>query len=209
MCSLKDTQCIQHCNCLGFTLRCVSVIHFEDNFFQNFYFTSLHVMNSSDMFIKTIMLKIKYTFILKLNKNNLTAVCIILPSLRRNFVVDFSFNLIEKIISGCFQNAPYLAEVKLNHNILSIISCKAFGNLPSLTILDLSYNRVKYISFLSILNSPNLVSLNIQKNNLQDYSSKIDLPLNVKVQIVLTDEYYLCCISSTITKCLMQGYTRR
>ena len=106
---------------------------------------------------------------------------------------------------GVLKNAPHLAEVKPNHNNLSIISCKAFGNLPSLTFLDLSYNKIKYVSFLSILNSPNLVLLNIQKNNLQDYSSKIDLPLNVKVQIVLTDEYYLCCISSTITKCFTEN----
>ena len=148
MCPLKDTECIQHCNCLGFTLRCISINDFEHKFIQNFYFTSLYIINCSDIFIRTILMKIKFTFILKLSKNKLTAVCIILPSLRKNLMVDLSFNLVREVTSGCFQHAPYLAEVKLNHNYLSVISYKAFHNLPSLSFLDLSYNKLKHVTFL-------------------------------------------------------------
>ena len=47
-----------------------------------------------------------------------------------------------------------------------------------------------------------MLLFNIQKNYFQDHYSDIDLPLNVKVKFVLTDEYHICCLFSRFTNCL-------
>ena len=200
MCSLKDTQCIKYCNCLGFTILCVRVIIFDPLFINNLHFDSIHVRNSSEKFVKYMCMYAKNIFILRLNNNNLTDACNILPPLRKSFTVDLNFNFITVITDSCFQNAPYLTEITFSHNSLTTVHKNSFLNLNSLAILSLSHNRLKYLAFSLIMQSSNLIFLNLQGNSLKDFSSII-MPDN-KLQFLLTENYYICCLFPRKTNCI-------
>ena len=197
MCLLKDTNCIKYCHCLGFTISCVNVIKFDDAFIRNFNFVSVHIRHSSKYFVKMICDSAKTISILRLNLNNLTTVCNLLPPLRKGFIVDLSFNVIKVITDVCFENAPYLTEIILSHNKLKTIHRKAFFNLPALAILNLSQNKLKHLFMSQLLYSSNLVLLNLQNNNSQDFSSYL-LPHDKQ----FLPTYYLCCQISRPTICI-------
>ena len=197
MCLLKDTKCIEYCHCLGFTISCVNVKKLADIFIRNFNFISVHIRHSSKYFVKMICDSAKTISILRLNHNNLTTVCNLLPPLREGFIVDLGFNVIEVITDACFQNAPHLAEIILSHNQLKMIQKKAFFNLPSLAILNLSQNKLKHFFMSQLLHSSNLILLNLQNNNSQDFSSNL---MSHDKQFLPT--YYLCCQFSSNTICI-------
>ena len=200
MCSLKDIQCIKYCDCLGFTILCVRVIIFDPLFINNFHFDSIHVRNSSEVFVRSMCMHANIIFILKLNNNNLTDVCNILPPLRESFAVDLNFNLITVITDSCFHNAPYLSEITFSHNSLTTVHKNAFLNLNSLAILNLSHNKLKYLDFSLIIQLSNLILLNLQGNSLQDFSSII-IPDN-KLQFLLTENFYICCLFPRTINCI-------
>ena len=129
MCLLKDIQCIKYCHCLGFAIWCVRVIIFDPIFITIFYFDTIHVRNSSEEFVKSICMHANIISILRLNNNNLTVACNILPPLKKSLIVDLSFNLITVITDSCFQNAPHLTDITFSHNNLKAIHQNAFFNI--------------------------------------------------------------------------------
>ena len=121
-----------------------------------------------------------------------------LPTLQRSLIFDLISNFIKRINSGCFQNAPYLAEIKLNNKKLKTISEKAFLNLPSLLLIDLSCNQLE--NFLSLLGSLRLILLDLRQNKFIHLTSKITS--EITIIFLLTEEYYVCCLFPHHSKCV-------
>ena len=201
MCTLKNAvKCLKQCDCLGFTIRCINVRNINDILISNFHFISIHIKYSSQAFITTVLLNAKLIAILNLNENNITFPCKMLPTLERSLIIDLSFNFLKRISSGCFQNAPYLAEIRLNNNKLKTISEKAFLKLPSLLLIDLSCNHLEH--FLSFLGSFRLILLDLRQNKFIHLASKVTS--EIKVVFLLTEEYYVCCLFPHHSNCIYQ-----
>ena len=199
ICTLS-TECVKQCDCLGFTIRCFNVRNIDDIFIVNFHFNSIHIKYSSQAFITTVLLNVKLIAILNLNENNITLPCKMLPTLQRSLIIDLSFNFIKKIRFGFFQNAPYLAEIRLSNNKLKTISEKAFLNLPSLLLIDLSCNQLK--QFLSFLGSFRLIFLDLRQNKFIHLASKITSEM--KVNFLLTEDYYVYCLFPQHSNCITE-----
>ena len=189
LCSLMNTKCIENCLCLGLTLRCFNISKQTGNIYRHFPFISLHIKYSFESFVKAILFQVKSISILNLNKNNLTKICNILPSLANSLMVDFSYNSIQYITSYCFNDAIYLRQILLNSNNLRNVFRRAFHNLPSLKLLNLTCNSLDLITFDFV--QIHLIVFDIRKNAFSQFSANTFLEF--RIQHLLTDHYYHCC----------------
>ena len=114
-------------------------------------------------------------------------------------LLDVAHNLVEMIKMQCFQSFSLLKSLILNDNVIRDIEDQSFSNLKNLKFVNLSNNNIlnipQYMFYKGI--SVKLISLRnnpfmpIHKNAFQ----------NMKVEIIDSTSYQICCIMHQNVKC--------
>ena len=89
--------------------------------------------------------------------------------------------------------------IKLNDNMISFIDHKSFSNLSSLHYINLQNNSLIDFNLFILAECPHIKLLSLHQNlfmHIVENSLK-----NIKLQIVLTDDYKICCVLGSDAKC--------
>ncbi|KAL4712314.1 hypothetical protein ACJJTC_004076 [Scirpophaga incertulas] len=100
--------------------------------------------------------------------------------------LDLSYNRIEYLDSNIFRNTPFLLNLNLGHNLLTVLSDNTFSSPGELRVLDLSFNSIK-ANFKELFhNLPKLRHLNLANVSLKSVPY---LPLTNLTSLNLTLNY--------------------
>ena len=195
-CDLQHQICSFNCDCFLLVIRCINV---AVNPFVNSKLWPYKVVlfQKSNFFIDDKMKGILSNVeIFVISDSGLRKVCYLMD--RRNFLsVDFSFNFIYQLETGCFENIDNLKFIELTNNFISKIHKLAFSSLPSLIFIDLSQNFLTSLDEHIIVNSPNVVMLSLVGNTLINLNEKSFQYFNGKI-IHVTDSYVCCFIPKAV-----------
>ena len=199
VCSLHHVTCPAGCNCLIFTIECYDVL-FQTISFALFYpYQVIYLKHCDSVFTNQILPKLVNNNLLFLTHNNLVDICDILPSLSCTLIIDLGFNKLKMIEKGCFYNGFKIMIIKLNNNLIQSFSPSVVVTLHNLQYLDLNYNNIKTLyNDVALTKTPEKV-LAISNNSLSYINE--DIFKSMKVKVLFTNDYHLCCILSAKALC--------
>ena len=198
LCSINEAQCPSLCSCLHLAIVCFEA-YFLNITTGEFPYQVVFITYSAPNFISQFLSQMKLVRILSLKNNKLKSMCSILPSVSSTLLIDFSFNEIEYISRNCFSKGLNLKLIKLNNNQISTFFRATILHLNNLDYLDLSGNNLT-----TIFND--LSSIYVSLKILVVFKNRLDIRLTsslktVGVQLFLTNNYHLCCITPTKIMC--------
>ena len=127
LCELKCATCPQKCVCFYFAMKC-EIVTKQLLDLSNSPYAAIHISSflvSSITFIKDH----KFFSVLNMSCNFVAHICVSLNYLYFLKVVDFSWNNLEKLPQGCFQELTFLLRNELQNNKISLIEMRSFMNL--------------------------------------------------------------------------------
>ncbi len=107
-------------------------------------------------------------------------------------LLNISFNVLEKITSGCFTLFKTMRTLSLSKNKIIEMSPKSFDHGDALLFIDLSHNRLTSLSGSIWSTTPNLLKLDLSGNSLVHFSGVITSP---RLSVLLTESYFVCCFT--------------
>ena len=140
------------------------------------------------MITNAIILIIRHNGLLQLFPCHLALAC------SKMKFLDMSFKKINKLQKHNFVCLPYLIQMILDHNEITLIVESLFEDLAALKILSLNSNKITSLLKCSFPSLSNLVLLNLLNNNILF----VDRTLfgNEKIHLILTDDIPVCCMYS-------------
>ncbi|EAT47663.2 AAEL001240-PA, partial [Aedes aegypti] len=94
--------------------------------------------------------------------------------IHKNLVeIDLSFNQIETLHSGTFDNLELIQIINLSSNKIKSIEKSCFFDLPYLTYVDLSFNGMQNVSETAFSFLPALLSVDLMYNEMSTFSLKM------------------------------------
>ena len=191
-------KCPLMCNCLLFAIDCrnTSLINIKTEI-QPFYLSVS--ISSSDIFSFTDLDdKLENAIVVKLIMNCITEI-FKLTRLQKILLLDLGFNCLKLIMKNVFASLHLLQTLSLNDNDITLLETNAFYNLSNLKYINLSNNPLMNLQEGFLKYSLQLKLFYIVNVSFVDVHAKAlhDLHINV----IITTEYHLCCISSNETLC--------
>ena len=113
--------------------------------------------------------------------------------------VDLSRNVIMIISKGCFMNLNHLHTINLQVNNLSLVESKSFQNLAKVKLIDIAHNKLQFLSKNTFYNIAKIYTLKLQNNLFNDIN--FDMFSSVPVNVIVTNDFHICCISPKDTEC--------
>ena len=200
MCSLSNQICPLGCQCLTFAIRCFNITSFRFDLQKHLPYYILNINLSSQEFVENILNNTKILISLFIStKHKLSLICAILPPLTETIYLHFTQNKIFRITSYCFSNSARLKLIKLNGNMISYINHKAFNNLSSLNYINLQNNSLLDFDLFILAECPHFKWLSLHQNVFMQIVEKS--LKNIKLEIVLSDDYRICCVLGSNVKC--------
>ncbi len=196
LCSLwdvKNRKCPVSCSCLVLAIKCVNVTSYL--FQRKLPYQAIYIKESTHAFLTVFTRAIIFTHVY----SGLVEICDGLNFMTSLIHFNASFNRIQVLYDNCFDTSLELKSIILKDNFLSNIHRKAFSGLTELLVLDISNNYLKNFSGHGLSDSKELNILSIFNNSLIDLTKDSFDKMNFKT--LQTDDYRLCCIVSSGTKC--------
>ena len=195
-CDLKNVKCPLRCNCLLFAIDCrnASFLDMQTEIIQPFYLSIF--ISTSDIFSLADLDDILgNAIVVKLTMNCITEISQ-LCKLQKILLFDLGFNYLRLIMKNVFASLYLLQTLCLNDNHITLLETGAFNNLSNLKyinnpLMNLQEGVLKYSLQLKLFYIVNVSLVDVHAKALHD------LPINV----IITTEYSLCCISSNETLC--------
>ena len=198
LCEVKDITCPINCQCLALAISCKQGKLPTVKALLPFMYISLH--NSDDITFSYVMTRAPNVNYLKLKFNDIIMQDICnCQKCSQLFIFDVAFNLIEIIKKQCFHGYHQLLALNINDNLIRHIEDQSFTNLQSLKFVNLSNNNILNvpqfiflnINFLNVISIKNNPLRSIHENAFQD----------VKVKLIESTSYQICCIVNQKVKC--------
>ena len=159
LCSLSEVPCPERCYCFSFAVKCTSLTKEPIIRIKHLPFHVINIANCSRIFTLTFLQKTPMFSIIFGKHNDLDQLCFLFKYPHDSLILDFGYNKIHFLETNCFNKAPLLHTIKLDHNKIIYLSKKCFWNLHFLTHLDLSSNPLtKFVSDM-IVDCGNIVLL--------------------------------------------------
>ena len=185
---------------LPFAIRCFNITSLRFDLQKHLPYYILNINLSSQEFVENILNNTKILISLFIStKHNLSLICDILPPLTETIYLHFTQNKIFRITGYCFSNSARLKLIKLNGNMISYINHKAFNNLSSLNYINLQNNSLLDFDLFILAECPHFKWLSLQQNVFMQIVEKS--LKNIKLEIVLSDDYRICCVLGSNVKC--------
>ncbi len=199
-CKLHDTECLPNCNCLGFALHCINTTVTSVRAYMPFLF--VRISHSDLGSVKDLSFHFAEAVFMSLVQSGITQFCLSKTS-KNTLKLDLSYNLIQKTVKMCYFDLPNVKMICLNKNIIHCVKDQSFVDLPKLLFLNLSHNLLAAFSSHILHKCPSVKIINIEQNNLTSVgkTSMVDL----HVEIMITDNYHICCVTSSETQCFSKG----
>ena len=193
-CQNIEVNCPRECLCHVFSIQCYYKI-FNKKTALKFPFlyvkisqANVETLNFINFFLKIIWLHVP--------QNRIVFVCNFLSFNNSLIGFDASNNKVTRLTKHCFHKITGLRIMNLQNNSIQEIHDDAFTFLPILDVVNLSNNLIneiessllKHTLLLDLVNNP-LLLLNARTFHLS------------KVQIILTNDYHVCCIAPSVIKC--------
>ena len=196
-CDLKDCECIPSCHCLLFGLFCIETE--LSTKYNNFLYLSVHITNSKIHYLSTLVDSMKkYTVIVRMPNNNIKDLfqfCY----LRNTTLLDLGHNYLKRLLKNCFSSFHLLRSLSVNDNYIEFIESEALQNILHLKFLNISNNPLYNLPQNILKRSNNFKYLILYGFYLIDIDTNAFNEHNIK--IILTSDYYVCCISPTNVIC--------
>ena len=199
LCVLQHRNCPSQCSCLLLAIKCKEVSYMRIARDIQSYFLYVELSNSRISSFKKIVKTLPNNIILRIPENCLEHICEVLTP-RNILLLDLEFNCVNEIIQNCFASLWLLQTLVLNDNNIMSVGSGCFYNLSNLRFLNLSNNP--------LLNLPERVFKKLFKLKLFYFLNVSLIDIQIKalhdssVKLIITNDYHLCCISSTETLCL-------
>ena len=197
LCELKNTMCPKSCVCLYFALLCSEITGMGLDL-SGLPFVAYHLPSTSLRTVNFLRYNV-FPAVLNLTQNEIGDACHSMSHIYFLATVDLSENFMMVISKGCFMNLSHLHSVHLQVNNLSLVESKSFQNLGKVRLIDMSNNKLLFLFRNTFYNVANIDTLKLQNNvftniNLHMFSS-------VPVNVMITNDFHICCISPKDTKC--------
>ena len=196
-CDLKDSKCIPNCHCLLFAWFCFGTV--LSTKYKAFLYLSVYITSSTIHYFNALVDSIKqYTVIVRMPNNYIKDIfqfC----KLKNILLLDLSHNYLNRLLKNCFSPFHQLRSLSVNDNYIEFIEKGALQNIPALNFLNISNNPLLNLPQNILKQSNNFRTLMLHGFYLSDIDSNAFKDHNVKV--ILTSDYYVCCISPTNEIC--------
>ena len=194
-CDLKDVKCPLRCNRLLLAIDCWNIFFLKfKSEIQPFYFS----VSSSDIFsLQDLYENLENARVVKLVMNCIREI----PKISRLNILlfDLGFNCLEVIMKNNFGSLYLLQTLNLNDNHITFIQTSGFHNLSNLKYLNLSKNPLMNLPTAVLKQSSHLKLFYIVNTSLVTIYPKALHGLHINV--IVTTDYHVCCISSNKTLC--------
>ncbi len=189
--------CPTNCQCLALAIVCSnigSVLHVS-----NLPFVSISFQNSENLIDVYNMNFSPNTYFLKMRHNNISEICSSALS-HKLLLLDVAFNLVQTLISHCLPNNIVLKMLMLSDNKIVHIEQHSLSNQLNISFLNLSNDNL--ISFSQCIFGSSVHSLKVLsvRNNLFA-NIHHDSFLTLKLDVLDTTTYQMCCIVHDTTEC--------
>ena len=197
-CELKSVKCPLNCICLLLAIACTNT--FSVNVLTDLkpIYLSVYMSNSNICTLKYLQ-KLVNVKIIKLPGNNLECICTS-HSFTQILLLDLGYNCIKQVGKKCFVSFYSLQSLNINDNCIAFTEVGSFYNLSNLKYINLSNNTLSNIPKCNLNDSIEIKLFYIINVSLIDIDT---LALHeLKVNVIITFDYHLCCTSSKETICL-------
>ena len=198
-CSLNEVPCPKRCFCLSFAVKCTNLTGKQNTIINNLPFHVVNIINCSRIFTLRFLQKTPMFSIIVVKYNHLDQLCFLFKYPHHCSALDFGSNNIHLIERNCFNKAPLLHTIKLDHNKIFYLSKKGFWNLHSLKHLDLSSNPLTKLVSDMIVDCNNIVFLFL--HNIHLLQTNKDVFVDLRLKMLNTTDYRLCCLIEDETEC--------
>ena len=186
------------CNCLILAIDCRNISsQYIKAEFQLLYL-SVFISSSNIFSLHSLHNILKNAIVVKLTMNCIKEISE-LSQLQTILLIDLGFNCLKVVISNIFASLHLLQTLNLNDNHVTFFETDTFYNLFNLKYRNLSNNPLLNLPDGVFKQSLHLKIFYIVKVNLVEMNDKALHGLHVNVFI--TTDYHLCCISSQKTLC--------
>ena len=200
-CTIIENTCPFECHCLLFAMSC------QNTFISELWISKLNLpvlqlfvlYHSSVSSIQKLFRSMINVLILRLPHNNISNICRISKIGSSLITLDLGFNVIRELKRHCFCNMYQFKSLSVNNNRLEKILSHSLSNLPQFAFMNLSGNYILELSInifyqLSIIKLMDCSMLLFKEFHVQSFQ-------RVLFKVFLTDDYYVCCLTSSIHIC--------
>ena len=197
LCELKNTVCLKLCVCLYFALMCnkITIVGLD---LSGLPFVAYHLTSCSLARVQFLKYN-QFAAMLNLTNNKIRDACDSISHIYSLASLDLSNNFIMTISKGCFMNLSHLHTIYLQVNNLSLAESRSFENLGKVYLIDMSNNKLLFLFKNTFYNIVNIYTLKLQNNLFTDIN--FDMFSNVPVDVIITNDFHICCISLKDTEC--------
>ena len=201
MCELKSVVCPSFCVCLLYAIECKTFSIETVEGVHNFRYLSVLFSNFELTGNLRIIMKFKYAVVLKLPKNQISEICNVFNKLDifMCIILNLSFNLLKATENKCFSKTCCLQSLAINNNKIEYLKQYSFHSLVHLKFLNLTSNPIIFMKRF-LIHTTKLKLLSIMNVSLENI--KPDLFDDLKIDIILTRNYHLCCTVQTGAVCM-------
>ncbi len=197
LCHLKNTFCVQKCQCLNQAIFCsgTSVVKRELNNLQfaSYYVTKTELSDLSLVASNHLVISLIFT------QNHISDICSVTHNLFNLVLIDLTSNLIHHLLQNCFNFLQHLKRTVLKNNQISVVEKKSFSNLSNVDLIDLSHNKLCAISPETFFNISRIGILNVANNPLSQMNT--NMLKNLFMENIVTSSLHLCCGTQEEVKC--------
>ena len=206
LCDLK--KCPEQCSCFLYSTICkgldsIAQIH------QGKIFTvkNLKVENSNIFFSVELLQYFDNLLIAKFPKCFITSICPSINTINQgnkhergksrqvSSILEMSLenNLIQSLLSKCFQDLKTLKHLVFRHNSIHTIETQSFHGLRNLKHLDLSHNKLITLKEAMFRSLTSLNSLHLSGNMIE--SVEPSTFNGFQLSVIHTDNFIICCVA--------------
>ncbi len=190
LCELKGIKCFSNCTCLALAIRCAQVEFGSTQ--VSFPYISIVITHSHFMSHSILQMNWRNALIFEVLHSNLKFICRA-PLPQSLLLLKVEFNLLTLVDNKCFLALTLLHSLLLPNNRIERIKSSSFVNLNSLVFLSLSNNPLASLSTGAFSQLPHL---NVLLINSSIFKFELDTFKNLKVDMLETIDYYICCVVS-------------
>ena len=194
-CSLSVYKCPFPCECLMFFIQCHKA---NLSLGPNLIYHAIWIDKS--FFVEGLFQStFRNAIVITIRASNLLNVCYFGSQMHNCVSLDFSFNFIAKLESGCFKMSYQVKIINLSSNRISTIKIKVFSANTSLLILNLTNNELCVLQKDMFESLSHILILSVKTNILNTVDK--DTFLGKHISFLQTEKLSLCCSVSSETIC--------
>ncbi len=197
-CELMSIKCplASACLCLLFAVWCENIK--LGLIYHNFAHIYVAILNSKVMSVNSVMTSFDRAILLRLTNNSIIDICQLqFPHNLQQ--LEVGKNSLKALKRNCFSSLALLAVLGVNDNCISKVESKSLCNLPHLQFLNISNNPISLFHNYFLENSSDLRAIFLENNSIAELHSNTFQ--NARVDVILTDDYRVCCIAPSQSKC--------